>query len=429
MHLIQKYAKINRSIPYNKINTDKVKKVNNIKGINEINDSTSFNKDIAKPETDEISAYIISQETIVLSKKEDIDIVNQLQVSVAVKSETENHSEFVNEYETTDDTIEAIKDIICLGNIESSEDLYVEDIKPEIEDNVSNIMAQKSANGIYKSENAMSYESSISPSNNIMKGVDFKMRYEYEDDIVQDEDDIVQDEDDIVQGMPSCTDSNDNCTDCRTIFRSEAKREAFGYPRETVDCECHDICVADVRDISVKERTKIQDIPCRMDGHTGCRGGISPDGPPSVISWRVLHAKESLNTSDCLGIFNEVEFEVVLSYAGTLVVITPKDEFECRFHDFARFPSGVKYKDDHEGREAFLKEISHIDGAAKVIIIESVKVRHEDRSNDCELVIVYKAIDKLWKHENLLVSALKPYVGPGETINFTVNEEFEHGHK
>jgi|GEM_PF-766869 len=408
-----KYAKVNKSIPYNKTNTDKAKSVNEIKGINKIDASTSLNKDIAKPETKEISAYTINQETIEHSKKtEDIDIVNQLQVSVTVKSETEEVStdiDSVNQdsYDIsayiTSDTLNKIKDIICLDNIESSEDLYAEDIKPEIEDNVSNITAQKSANSICKSENAMSYENSISPSNNIMKGVDFKMP------------------DDIVENMPSCTDCANNCSECNTIFTNAAKRAAFGYQTETATCECHDICV--------KENTKTQVIPCRMDGRAGCRGGFLPDGPPAVRSWRVLCAEECLNTSDCLGVFNEVEFEVVLDYAGTLVILTPKDEFECRFNDFARFPSGVRYTNDQAGRNAFLNEISQIDGSCKVIIIKSVTVRQVEGSNDCELVIVYKVIDKLWKHENLLVSALKPYVGPGETVNLTVKQEFGQGHK
>ncbi|MEA4822865.1 MAG: hypothetical protein VB111_04320, partial [Clostridiaceae bacterium] len=58
--------------------------------------------------------------------------------------------------------------------------------------------------------------------------------------------------------------------------------------------------------------------------------------------------------------------------------------------------------------------------------IESVRVATE--GNDCVLQIVYKVIDKLWKHENLLVSAIRPYPGVGELENITVSQEFNSGH-
>ncbi|MDD2495828.1 MAG: hypothetical protein PHE29_11625, partial [Tissierellia bacterium] len=71
--------------------------------------------------------------------------------------------------------------------------------------------------------------------------------------------------------------------------------------------------------------------------------------------------------------------------------------------------------------------LAQIDGSCKVIILEDVYT--DTDGNDCFVIIEYKVIDKLWKHENLLVSAIKPYALPGENFNFTIKQEFAQGHK
>lgn len=223
---------------------------------------------------------------------------------------------------------------------------------------------------------------------------------------------------------PTCT---TNCGECSTIFTNPAKRAAFGYEAETAACVCHDICVEDVRDIGVKDRTLFHCVPCNTDGRAGCRGGFLPDGIPTVQSWRVLCADEALSpATGCDRINNEVEFEVVLRYGGTLVVVTPRDTFSIMWHEFARFPSGVFYPNNIVGLNQFRSELALIDGSCKVVIIESVSVATE--GNDCVLQIAYKVVDKLWKHENLLVSAIRPYPGVGESENITVSQEFNSGH-
>lgn len=222
---------------------------------------------------------------------------------------------------------------------------------------------------------------------------------------------------------------NPNCGECCAIFADTAKRAAFGYQTQSAACECHDICVEDVRDICVKRRTLTHCVPCNPDGRAGCRGGYLPDGVPEVQSWRVLCAEESLSpATNCDRIINEVEFEVVLRYgSGTLAVVTPRDLFDCLWHEFARFPSGEFYSNNTAGLNQFRNELAVIDGSCKVIIIENVGVATE--GNDCVLEIEYKVVDKLWKHENLLVSAIKPYVGSNEAGAITVSQEFEQGHK
>ncbi|MGE4485391.1 MAG: hypothetical protein AB7C97_09820 [Oscillospiraceae bacterium] len=229
----------------------------------------------------------------------------------------------------------------------------------------------------------------------------------------------------------ACTAGLDpNCSECCNIFTNEAKRAAFGYQAASASCECHDICVEDVRDICVKEKTLTHCVPCNPDGRAGCRGGFLPDGVPAVQSWRVLCAEESLSpATGCDRITNKIEFEVVLRYgSGTFAVVTPIDIFDCFWYEFARFPSGVFFTNNIAGLNQFRNELAFIDGSCKVIIIESVTVATD--GNDCVLSIDYKVIDKLWKHENLLISAIKPYPGVNEAgAAITVSQEFEQGHK
>ena len=110
-----------------------------------------------------------------------------------------------------------------------------------------------------------------------------------------------------------------------------------------------------------------------------------------------------------------------------MVVVTPKDTIECFWYEFAKFPSGTLYPNTTAGLNQFRNELAQIDGSCKVIIIENVRVGVN--GNDCLLFIDYKIIDKLWKHENLLVSAIKPYVSGGEIDNITVKQEFTQGHQ
>jgi len=227
----------------------------------------------------------------------------------------------------------------------------------------------------------------------------------------------------VIMSTPCAVPPSPSCSECMAVFTDPSKRIAFGYQLGTAACECHDICVEDVRDICVERRVLRYCIPCRADASAGCRGGFLPDGPPEIQSWRVLCAEERLSpATGCDRIINDIEFEVVLRYGSTLVVVTPKDSFECFWHEFARFPSGVFFPNNLEGLNQFRNELALIDGSCKVIIIENVRVVTE--GNDCVLVIEYKVIDKLWKHENLLVSAIKPYVN-----NITINQSFEQGQR
>ncbi len=229
-------------------------------------------------------------------------------------------------------------------------------------------------------------------------------------------------------GQPeaACWPASGSCAECGAVFSDPAKKLAFGYQAASAPCACHDICVEDVRDISSRSRTLTHCVPCNPDGRAGCRGGFLPDGVPAIVSYRVLCAEESLpSTCDRVGV--KVEFEVVLRYgATTLAVVTPIDMFEILWHQFARFPGGVFYPNNTAGQTQFRNELAVIDGSCMTVIFESVTVGTE--GNDCMLTINYKLVDKLWKYENLLVSAIKPYAGVGDSVPVTICETFGSGH-
>ena len=227
------------------------------------------------------------------------------------------------------------------------------------------------------------------------------------------------------QECPECGRGADpNCEECCAIVETHC--ELFGYQQD-VSCECHDICVQDVRLICTKLRTIT--IPIGgLDTAIGCRGGVAITGLPSLESCRVFCADETLETSGplaCLQVHNQVGIEVVLRVSALpqdiIIVHRAIDRFDCNFTDFFRFPSGIGFTNDDAGRLAFREIIKFIDGSCKTIIVEDCSILN----TDCPRVeIELKVIDKLWKHENLLVSAIKPY-----PENITIKEEFNDLHR
>lgn len=232
-----------------------------------------------------------------------------------------------------------------------------------------------------------------------------------------------------VRQEPVCTDPTGNCAECCAIFTNPDLRQRFGYQVDTAVCECHDICVQDVKLICVEELTREIRIP-GIDAVVGCRGGRNITGTPELESCRVFCAQEQLVQTDayaCLRVENEIGIEVILKITvntqEVFLVIRDIVTLECDFNEFYTFPGGVGFPDTPEGREAFREIIKFIDGSCKTIIIEDCRIVTV-ANNPC-VIVDLKVIDKLWKHENLLVSAIRPY--PAE--NVTVKEEFNTLHK
>ncbi|MGI6097248.1 MAG: hypothetical protein ACOYBM_03945 [Dethiobacteria bacterium] len=227
-------------------------------------------------------------------------------------------------------------------------------------------------------------------------------------------------------GCPSCNKGGvKNCEECCEVV--ENRCEKFGYQQD-VWCECHDICVQDVKLICVRERTIVIPI-AGANGVVGCRGEVEITGTPQLAGCRVFCAQESLQTADsafrCLAINNKVGVEVTLRVPRAplpdlLLVHRYIDEFQCPFTDFYTFPEGIGFDDNQSGRDAFREIIKSIDGSCKTVIIEDCRV---ENTTCPQVVVELKVIEKLWKHENLLVSAIKPY-----PENITVSEVFNDLH-
>ena len=216
-----------------------------------------------------------------------------------------------------------------------------------------------------------------------------------------------------------------NCEECCQVVESLC--EQFGY-QEDVSCECHDICVQDVKLICVKHRTITIFIP-GLDGSVGCRGEFQITGVPELHSYRIFCAEESLRTEGperCLVVDNKVGVEITLKIQAEpqdiILVHKAIDTFSCHFYEFYTFPEGAGFSNDKYGAKAFKEEIRFIDGSCKTVIFEEPP---RIENTDCPRVVIeLKVIDKLWKHENLLVSAIKPY-----PQNITVKEEFNNLHQ
>ena len=204
-------------------------------------------------------------------------------------------------------------------------------------------------------------------------------------------------------------------------FKNSVERAENEAAKTSLQAPIHDICTKDVRDFGITSRTIYQTIPCNASESTaGCRGVALPGGIPSVASIRILCADERLSPSTgCDRIVNTVEFEVMLQYSNsTLVVMTPKESFDILWSGFQSFPS-LQY---FQNVAAFRQELRNIDGSCKAIRIDSATV--VQTGNDCTLRIDYTVFDKLWKYEDLIVLAEKPI-----SNNTTVCDQFTQGHE
>lgn len=225
----------------------------------------------------------------------------------------------------------------------------------------------------------------------------------------------------------TCVEGGDKeCGLCCSVFTNPTLRERFGYQEEVAECRCHDICVEDVKLICVERRSIT--IPIGgLNGLVGCRGGRTITGVPEIDNVRIFCAEEELvqtGPNACRQVNNEVGVEVVLAIQVpapqnfVYVVHRHIESFTCTFDEFRTFPGGSQLT-----AEQFEEAIRFIDGSCKTVIIEDFRLVTDDNCPRVEVDL--KVIDKLWKHENLLVTAIQPY--PEE--NVTVKQEFNDLHR
>jgi hypothetical protein len=197
--------------------------------------------------------------------------------------------------------------------------------------------------------------------------------------------------------------------------------ERFGFDQDSrlIPNVLHDICVPDVKYICTQPIDLYVPIPATGgDLVSGsCRNELIPLTPDVSCDVSVICAEESLKPN-CLGVDIKVGFQIVLTPPPNTnlcptLVINHYQDFECT--TFCPFPSGAPISGD-----AVRNALKKIDGSC--VVVKDLCCHIDD--GQCSRVHIQGTlIDKLWKHENLIVLAVKPYGG------VTVCQEFPEPHK
>jgi hypothetical protein len=205
-----------------------------------------------------------------------------------------------------------------------------------------------------------------------------------------------------------CIKDRTNCSECFAVL-SPKNRARWGITRRTNDleCECHMICVQDVLLICAMEDQYV-DIPvCLCDGTPSCRGSLVGPFEPVSCEAFVTCASEELQ-EDCDGVNIRIGFQAVVKCDNTFVVCQTEVFKKCNFFDFFTFPDGKGFPKTASGRRDFQELVRKVDGSCLDIDLKSCDII--DTANP-RVRIRFKFVDKLWKHENLLVSAIRPFGG------------------
>lgn len=214
-------------------------------------------------------------------------------------------------------------------------------------------------------------------------------------------------------------DPNGTCNDCCNIFAScGANLGVLNIPvNATPECTCHDICVEEVTLICATPITRILPYPpvgpCRL----GCLElpSLTPNSTCNVF---ISCAEETL--VNCNTPNPSVSITVGLLIVCENVVLPTCFTVSCNtFIDFATCTAITGL--------ALCDRLREIDGSCLTI-----QANARTNADGTQVIITGKIIDKLWKHENLLVTGLRPYDlsdvdRANGFISITVNQEFGNG--
>lgn len=243
----------------------------------------------------------------------------------------------------------------------------------------------------------------------------------------------------------TCPGLDPNCQECCDIAQDSCLRTRLGLsspflPENSSSpmCECHDICVQEVRLICPVDIS--MDIPFPPIGN--CRlGPWSPQSlptPGTKCDVFVLCAQERL-LPDCSGIEFEVDLLIVCpaNDPNPDTIIPVKIKRCCT--SFFQFPPDAECDPENPfanpvAGDTFKKALQEIDGS-QLLIQAQAEVISESNSNSIHIGLTGKIIDKLWQHVNLWVVGIRPYdFDPGvkeeqNIRSITIKEEFaDFGH-
>lgn len=216
---------------------------------------------------------------------------------------------------------------------------------------------------------------------------------------------------------PPCAGADENCAECCDILNNRSLRKKLGVARPDSDsvCSCHDICVEEVRYVCATNVDCQLSVPGIDGGPTGCRGErliISPNHDCKLV---VTCAEEYLR-NDCKAVIMKVGVQLILGSKECRLVLNRILEFTC--DTFYSFPDGSCVTGN-----ALSDAMKKIDGSCMVIDLYCKVVPSDGTNPNPSIRICGTIVDKLWKHENIWVTGLRPYKG------ITVKSEFGEPHK
>ena len=201
-------------------------------------------------------------------------------------------------------------------------------------------------------------------------------------------------------------------------------------PAPVLSATCHDICVEDVRLIGLAggtcEFTQCFNFPpigpCRLGA------GVTLPIIDTTVPLRVfvVCAQEVLG-ANCQVINVEIQLLILAATINSGNVLIPVN-INVAFDTFFRFPDCSTVVTGNDLQNA----LTEIDGSCIVITLRAVAVA-VGTNGTVQITLEGKIIDKLWKHENLWISAIQPY-GLNDAqrnqgfVSFTVPDVFNNTH-
>ena len=213
-------------------------------------------------------------------------------------------------------------------------------------------------------------------------------------------------------------DPSGSCNDCCNIFATCGPNlGVLNIPvNPEPDCTCHDICVEEVTLICATPISRTIDYPpvgrCRLGGVT------LPNLPAnSTCNVFITCADEALGVG-CSSVIITLGLLIV---CGNVVLPTAFSITCNSFIDFGACGGAAVTGTD------LVQRLKEIDGSCMTIQLNA-----RTNGDGTQIIVTGKIIDKLWKHENLWVTALRPYDlsdvdRANGFISITVKQDFGNG--
>ena len=228
-----------------------------------------------------------------------------------------------------------------------------------------------------------------------------------------------------------CATDTRQCTEC--AIPSSTCAANFGVtcpPVTTPICECHDVCVEEVRLIGLAggtcEFTQCFNYPpigpCRLGA------GITLPIIDTTVQPRVfvVCAQEVLDSVTCQVINVQIQLLVLAATINSGNVLIPLS-INVAFDTFFRFPDCATVVTGN----ALQNALAEIDGSCLVIQLQATAA--SVGAGATQITLTGKIIDKLWKHENLWITGIRPYdlndaQRAAGFVSFTIPDIFNNTH-